>query len=68
MLKFQRLRQQGVVVHTNDNPGDALTITVLETVPGGVGLGFEGDGYRVIRSEIFNNNRGSGGHEKNGNK
>jgi len=62
MLKLQRLRQQGVVVHTNDNPGDALTITVLETVPGGVGLGFEGDGFRVIRSEIYND-RGYGGHK-----
>ena len=68
MLKFQRLRQQGVVVHHNDRPEELLHIRILETVPGGVGLGFEGDGYRVIRSEIFNNNRGSGGHEKNGNK
>ena len=67
MLKFQRLRQQGVVVHTNDNPGDALTITVLETVPGGVGLGFEGDGFRVVRSEIYND-RGYGGHKDDGNK
>ena len=67
MLKLQRLRQQGVVVHTNDNPGDALTITVLETVPGGVGLGFEGDGFRVIRSEIYND-RGYGGHKDDGNK
>ena len=37
MLKLQRLRRQGVLVHSNDNPEEVLAITVLETVPGGVG-------------------------------
>jgi hypothetical protein len=68
MLKLQRLRRQGVLVHSNDNPEEVLAITVLETVPGGVGLGFEGDGFRVIRSEIYNDNRGYGGHKDDGNK
>ena len=67
MLKLQRLKMQGVVVHPNDKPEDTLTITVLETVPGGVGLGFDGDGFRVIRSEIFID-RGYGGHKDDRNK
>ncbi len=67
MLKLQRLKMQGVVVHPNDKPEDTLTITVLETVPGGVGLGFDGDGFRVIRSEIFID-RGYGGHKHDRNK
>jgi len=67
MLKLQRLRQQGVVVHSNEQPEETLTITVLETVPGGVGLGFEGDGFRVIRSEIYND-RGYGGHKNDRDK
>jgi|TARA_B110001454_G_scaffold184123_2_gene179652 hypothetical protein len=66
MLKLQRLVTQGVVVHPVNDPKETLTIRVLESVPGGVGLGFDGDGFRVIRSEIYH--EGYGGHKDERNK
>ena len=54
MLKLTRKTQQGVVIHPRHEEEKALVIRVMEIVPGTTVLGFEGEGYSVIRSEIFN--------------
>ncbi len=54
-LRLTRSHQQGVVVRKKDESSDTpLVIRVLDIVPNSVGLGFDGDGYEVIRTEIFN--------------
>ena len=54
MLKLTRKTQQGVVVYPKDDKQNALVIRVVDIVPNSVSLGFEGDGFEVVRSEIFN--------------
>jgi hypothetical protein len=54
VLKLTRKTQQGVVIHPLNEEEKALVIRVIEIVPGTTVLGFEGEGYKVIRSEIFN--------------
>jgi hypothetical protein len=54
VLKLTRKTQQGVVIHPLNEEEKALVIRVMEIVPGTTVLGFEGEGYSVIRSEIFN--------------
>ena len=55
MLKLTRKTQQGVVVspkgRSDINP---LVIRVVDIVPGTVGLGFDGEDYEIVRSEIYN--------------
>ena len=54
-LRLTRSHQQGVVVRKKDESSDTpLVIRVLDIVPNSVGLGFDGDGYEVIRTEKFN--------------
>ncbi len=54
-LRLTRSHQQGVVVRKKNESSDTpLVIRVLDIVPNSVGLGFDGDGYEVIRTEIFN--------------
>ena len=54
MLKLTRKTQQGIVVYPKDDKQNALVIRVVDIVPNSVSLGFEGDGFEVVRSEIFN--------------
>ena len=58
MLKLKRNVQQSVIIHPNDDPDNCITVTVFDTAPGSVGLGFEGDGFRVVRSEIWGRDLG----------
>ena len=55
MLKLTRKTQQGVVItpkgQSNLTP---LVIRVVDIVPGTVGLGFDGEDYEIVRSEIYN--------------
>ena len=55
MLKLTRKTQQGVVV-TPKGQSDLtpLVIRVVDIVPGTVGLGFDGEDYEIVRSEIYN--------------
>ena len=54
-LRLTRSHQQGVVVRKKNESSDTpLVIRVLDIVPNSVGLGFDSDGYEVIRTEIFN--------------
>ena len=54
-LRLTRSHQQGVVVRKKNESSDTpLVIRVLDIVPNSVGLEFDGDGYEVIRTEIFN--------------
>ena len=55
MLKLTRKTQQGVVV-TPKGQSDLtpLVIRVVDIAPGTVGLGFDGEDYEIVRSEIYN--------------
>ena len=55
MLKLTRKTQQGVVI-TPKGQSDLtpLVIRVVDIVPGTVGLGFDGEDYEIVRSEIYN--------------
>ena len=54
MLKLTRKTQQGVVI-TPKGQSDLtpLVIRVVDIVPGTVGLGFDGEDYEIVRSEIY---------------
>ncbi len=65
-LRLTRGHQQGVVVRKRDELADEhLVIRVLDIVPNSVGLGFDGDGYEIIRTEIFNTARDSNYDHRN---
>ena len=54
MLLLHRHRNESVVIHSDDEPDKALVVRVTEVLPtGDVTLGFIGDGYTVVRQEIF---------------
>jgi len=54
MLLLDRHQTESVVIHKDDEPDKALVIRVTEVLPtGDVTLGFIGDGYTVVRQEIF---------------
>ena len=54
MLLLHRHRNESVVIHRDDEPDKPLVIRVTEVLPtGDVTLGFIGDGYTVVRQEIF---------------
>ena len=57
MLKLKRNVQQSVVIHPKGDPENCITVTVFDTAPGSVGLGFEGEGFKVVRSEIWGRNQ-----------
>ena len=54
MLLLDRHQTESVVIHTDGEPDKALVVRVTEVLPtGDVTLGFIGDGYTVVRQEIF---------------
>jgi hypothetical protein len=53
-LRLTRKVQQGVVVNPKGQKNKPLVIRVLDMVPNTVGLGFDGEDYEVVRTEIYN--------------
>ena len=55
MLLLQRHINESVVIHNKDDPTDCVVVRVCDVYPtGDVTLGFIGDNYTVVRTEIFN--------------
>ena len=52
-LRLTRKVQQGVVINPKGQPDKPLVIRVLDMVPNTVGLGFDGEDYEVVRTEIY---------------
>ena len=52
-LRLTRKVQQGVVINPRGQKDKPLVIRVLDIVPNSVGLGFDGEDYEVVRSEIY---------------
>ena len=52
-LRLKRKVQQGVVINLKGKRDKPLVIRVLDLVPNTVGLGFDGDDYEVVRTEIY---------------
>jgi sRNA-binding carbon storage regulator CsrA len=52
-LRLTRKVQQGVVINLKGKRDKPLVIRVLDIVPNTVGLGFDGDDYEVVRTEIY---------------
>jgi sRNA-binding carbon storage regulator CsrA len=64
MLKLTRKTQQGVVVTPKgESELSPLVIRVVDIVPGTVGLGFDGEDYEIVRSEIYNGGIDTDDHE-----
>ncbi len=54
MLLLHRHQNESIVIHKNDEPDKPIVVRVCEVLPtGDVTLGFIGDGYTVVRQEIF---------------
>ena len=53
MLRLTRKVQQGVVINPRGQKDKPLVIRVLDMVPNTVGLGFDGEDYEVVRTEIY---------------
>ena len=53
MLRLTRKVQQGVVINPKGQKDKPLVIRVLDMVPNTVGLGFDGEDYEVVRTEIY---------------
>ena len=65
-LRLTRGHQQGVVVRKKEESGDTpLVIRVLDIVQNSVGLGFDGVGYEIIHTEIFNTAKDSNYDQRN---
>ncbi len=64
MLRLSRKVQQGIVVNPIGQKDKPLVIRVLDMVPNGVGLGFEGEDYEVVRSEIYKLEGGTDTYEQ----
>ena len=54
MLKLTRKLQQGVMVKPLGKTDAPMLIRILEVLPNSVGLGFDGEDYEVVRTEIYN--------------
>ena len=55
MLLLQRHINESVVIHNKDDPSNCVVVRVCDVYPtGDVTLGFIGDNYTVVRTEIFN--------------
>ena len=52
-LRLTRKVQQGVVISPKGQKDKPMYIRVLDMVPNTVGLGFDGDDYEVVRTEIY---------------
>ena len=54
MLLLQRHTNESVVIHNKDDPSNCAVVRVCDVYPtGDVTLGFIGDNYTVVRTEIF---------------
>jgi len=53
VLLLHRKQNQSVICHKTGEEDQTLTVRVCEVFPDHVTIGFEGDGYSVIRKEIF---------------
>ena len=54
MLLLHRHQNESIVIHKDDEPDKPMVVRVTEILPtGDVTLGFMGDGYTVVRQEIF---------------
>ena len=62
MLKLTRKAQHGVVVNPRGQKDKPLVIRVLDIVPNSVGLGFDGEDYEVVRSEIYKGEQNAYGY------
>ena len=55
MLLLQRHTNESVVIHNKDDPSNCAVVRVCDVYPtGDVTLGFLGDNFTVVRTEIFN--------------
>ena len=54
MLLLQRHANESVVIHSKDDPTDCVVVRVCDVYPtGDVTLGFIGDDFNIVRTEIF---------------
>jgi len=54
MLLLQRHQNESIVIHKDGEADKPIVVRVTEVLPtGDVTLGFIGDGYTVVRQEIF---------------
>ena len=54
MLLLQRHQNESIVIHKDGEADKPIVVRVTEVLPtGNVTLGFIGDGYTVVRQEIF---------------
>ena len=54
MLLLHRHQNESIVIHKDGEADKAIVVRVTEILPtGDVTLGFIGDGYTVVRQEIF---------------
>ena len=54
MLLLHRHQNESIVIHKDGEADKAIVVRVTEVLPtGDVTLGFIGDGYTVVRQEIF---------------
>ena len=54
MLLLQRHTNESVVIHNKDDPSNCVVVRVCDVYPtGDVTLGFIGDNFNVVRTEIF---------------
>ena len=61
-LRLTRKVQQGVVINPRGQKDKPLVIRVLDVVPNSVGLGFDGEDYEVVRSEIYKGEQNAYGY------
>ena len=58
MLLLHRRKHESVVLHPDGKNDEPVVVRVCEVLPtGDVTLGFMGDGYTILRHELFNQNR-----------
>ena len=54
MLLLHRHQNESIVIHKDDEPDKPIVVRVVEVLPTrDITLGFMGDGYTVVRQEIF---------------
>ena len=65
MLVLDRRVNQMVYAHKKESPDSLLTVRVLDVLPAGhVVLGFIGDDFNVIRSEIYSTDSERNNHRE----
>jgi len=58
MLRLTRKIQQGVVIEPHKATDKPIVIRIIELLPGMVSIGFEGEDYKILRSEIYRSEDG----------